>query len=124
MRIAMGLLRNKFGVYYVRKKVSKRLERAVAQELRNGKERQSFLKRSLKTKRLDEAKRRAPAVLLEMNGVISRAEARLADKPARTTLGQPEPQRGLEACADFCQLYARARVMGFYIILRARRLNW
>jgi hypothetical protein len=25
---------------------------------------------------------------------------------------------------DFCDMYARARVMGFYIILRARRLNW
>jgi hypothetical protein len=24
---------------------------------------------------------------------------------------------------DFCDMYARARVMGFYIILRARRLN-
>jgi hypothetical protein len=24
----------------------------------------------------------------------------------------------------FCDMYARARVMGFYIILRARRLNW
>jgi integrase len=93
MRIAMGLLRNKFGVYYVRKKVPKRLERAVAQVLRNGKERQSFLKQSLRTKKLDEAKRWAPAALLELNGIISGAEARLADKPARTTLSQSEITR-------------------------------
>jgi hypothetical protein len=35
----------------------------------------------------------------------------------------------MELCADavtdaFCDMYARARVMGFYIILRTRRLNW
>ena len=31
---------------------------------------------------------------------------------------------GLKAWPEFCDMYARARVMGFYIILRARRLNW
>ncbi len=31
---------------------------------------------------------------------------------------------GAATCLAFLHMYARARVMGFYIILRARRLNW
>jgi hypothetical protein len=93
MRVAMGLLRNKYGVYYVRRKVPKRLERAVAQVLRNGKDRQTFLKQSLRTKALPDAKRKAPAVLLEFGGVIARAEALAAEKPLRTTLSQSEIER-------------------------------
>jgi hypothetical protein len=48
----MGLLRNKHGVYYVRKKVPKQLEHAVARVLGEGKERRTILKKSLRTKEL------------------------------------------------------------------------
>jgi hypothetical protein len=96
MRVAMGLLRNKHGVYYVRKKVPKRLERAVAQVLRNGKDRQTFLKQSLRTKALPDAKRKAPVVLLEFGGVIAQAEALATDKPLRTTLSHSEIERMAE----------------------------
>jgi hypothetical protein len=92
MRVAMGILRNKFGTYYVRKKVPKKLEAAVAQLLGNGKDRQAFLKESLKTKELNEAKRRAPAVFLKFDGLIARASSRVADLPRRE-LSQAEIDR-------------------------------
>jgi hypothetical protein len=67
----MGLLRNKHGVFYVRRKVPKPLEHAVAQVLGKGKERQTFLKQSLRTKEQQEAKRKAPAILMQLDSVLA-----------------------------------------------------
>jgi len=90
MPIAMGLLRNEHGVYYVRKKVPRRLERAVAQVLGKRKERQTFLKQSLRTKELHEARRKAPEVLLRFDSVLERARLAEEKQPLRTTLTQSE----------------------------------
>jgi hypothetical protein len=80
----MGLLRNKHGVYYVRKKVPKQLEHAVARVLGEGKERRTILKKSLRTKELQEAKRKAPAVLMQFDSLSAHAQRRLdRDRPDR-----------------------------------------
>jgi hypothetical protein len=59
MRLMMGLIKDRHGTYYARKKVPKRLEAAVAQVLANGKSRLSWLKKSLGTKMAHEANVRA-----------------------------------------------------------------
>jgi len=58
----MGLMRDRHGTYYARKKVPARLQAAVARVLAQGKERQSFLKKSLGTKDLKAANVRAKPV--------------------------------------------------------------
>jgi hypothetical protein len=47
MRVFMGIVRNRHGVYEARKKVPKRLEHPTAQVLGVSKTRQSWLKKSL-----------------------------------------------------------------------------
>ena len=47
MRVLMGLIKDRHGTYYARKKVPKALEAAVARVLANGKLRQPWLKKSL-----------------------------------------------------------------------------
>src|SRR5436305_13794916 len=49
MRARMGLHKNEHGIWQVRRKVPKRLEQAVARVLENGKKRQPWLSRSLRT---------------------------------------------------------------------------
>jgi len=93
----MGILKNKYGVYYVRKKVPKRLEQAVAQLLGNGKPRQAFLKKSLDTKNLQDAKRRAPAVLMQFSATLAQAHALLVERPLRTTVSKRE----IDLIADY-----------------------
>jgi integrase len=93
MRVGMGLLRSKSGTYYVRKKVPKQLEQAAARALDNGKDRQTFLKKSLRTKDLAEAKRKAPAVLMQFDGVLARATALASAQPLRAVLAQSEIDR-------------------------------
>src|SRR5262245_32022588 len=96
MRALMGLIRNKFGVYQARKKVPRRLEQAVAQVLGQPKARQSWLKRSLGTKDLSEAKRRVKAVQIEFDRTLERASALLAGRPVRATLSPIEIKRMAE----------------------------
>jgi uncharacterized protein DUF6538 len=55
VRALMGLMRDRHGTYYARKKVPERLQAAVARVLAQGKERQSFFKKSLGTKVLSQA---------------------------------------------------------------------
>jgi hypothetical protein len=74
MRVSMSLFRNEHGVWGVRKKVPKKLEDAVATVLGNGKKRQSWLQRSLRTKDRREAQRLAPPVLMEFDRVLANAE--------------------------------------------------
>jgi len=54
MYVGMGLIQNEHGVWIVRRKVQKRLQEAVARLLNNGKERQTFLQRSLGTRAFSE----------------------------------------------------------------------
>jgi integrase len=93
----MSLVQNEHGVWCVRKKVPKTLEQTVATVLSNGKKRQPWLQRSLRTKDKAEAKRLAPPVLMEFDRILADAEALLADRPLRTALNRREIQR----IADF-----------------------
>jgi hypothetical protein len=97
MRVSMSLYQNEHGVWCVRKKVPKRLEQTTAAVLGNGKKRQSWLKRSLKTKDKQQAKRLAPPVLMEFDRVLADAETFSAERPLRTTLDRREIKR----IADF-----------------------
>ena len=65
--------------------------------LGNGKKRQPWLQRSLRTKDKHEAKRLAPPVLMEFDSVLADAEALTAERPLRTTLDRRE----IERIADF-----------------------
>jgi integrase len=93
----MSSFQNEHGVWCVRKKVPKRLEQAVAVVIGNGKKRQPWLQRSLKTKDKQQAKRLAPPVLMEFDRILAEAEALLAERPLRTTLDRREIKR----IADF-----------------------
>src|SRR6476469_4412310 len=97
MRVSMSLYQNEHGVWCVRKKVPKRLEQTTAAVLGNGKKRQSWLKRSLKTKDKREAKRLALPVLMEFDRVLADAETFSAERPLRTNLDRREIKR----IADF-----------------------
>jgi hypothetical protein len=90
MRVSMSLFQNQHGVWCVRKKVPKALEQAVATVLGNGKKRQPWLQRSLRTKDKQEAKRLAPPILMELDRVLAEAEAsrggRQRGTPNKSTL--------------------------------------
>src|SRR5262245_44430622 len=90
MKAMNGVSKNRHGVYYVRKKVPKRLEQPTAEFLGNGKSRQVFLKRSLDTKDLREANIRAKPVLMEFDRILAQAEALTVQRPMRTTLAKRE----------------------------------
>nr|WP_291577401.1 DUF6538 domain-containing protein [Bradyrhizobium sp.] len=62
VRALMGLMKDRHGTYYARVKVPDRLQEAVARVLDNGKDRQSFLKKSLGTKDLKAANVRAKPI--------------------------------------------------------------
>jgi hypothetical protein len=96
MRVGMGLIRNEHGVWCARVKVKKDLQAAVALVLGCDKERQTFLKRSLRTKDKAEARRRLPPVLVQFNATLKEAEALVAAKPElplRANLSQAEIER-------------------------------
>jgi hypothetical protein len=92
----MGVSKNRHGTYYAIKKVPPRLEEATATVLGVSKQRQSFLKRSLRTKDLREANIRAKPVLMEFDRILSRAETLLGNRPPRSTLTQSEIDRMAE----------------------------
>ena len=93
MRVGMSLFQNEHSVWCVRKKVPEALEQAVATVLGNGKKRQPWLQRSLRTKDKQEAKRLAPPVLMEFDRILADAEASTAERPLRTTLDRREIER-------------------------------
>ena len=93
MRISMGIIRNKYGVYHVRKKVPKKLEEAVALATGTEKSRISWLKRTLSTKDLKTAKVRAVPVLMEFDRILAQAEALRTTRPLRTSLSEKEIER-------------------------------
>jgi integrase len=92
----MGLMRDRHGTYYARKKVPERLQAAVARVLDQGKERQSFLKKSLGTKDLKTANVRAKPALATFDRAFSEAEQLLAARPMRETLSATEIKRMAE----------------------------
>jgi hypothetical protein len=93
MRVLMGVVRDRHGTYYARVKVPDGLQEAVAQVLENGKARQAWLKRSLRTKNLQQANIIAKPVLMEFDRILARAKALLAEKPLRSSLSQSEIDR-------------------------------
>ena len=85
MRLLMGITKSRHGTtYYASKKVPERLQEAVAQVLNNGKARQVWLKRTLATKDVGEANRRAKAVQIEFDQILEQAQGLLAERPLRT----------------------------------------
>jgi integrase len=89
----MGILKNEHGVFYVRRKVPKRLQEATAMVTGASKSRQTWLKQSLKTKDKQQAKRLAPPVLMKFDRILAEAEASLADMPLRSSLEDREIER-------------------------------
>ncbi len=93
MRLLMGIVKDRHGTFYARKKVPKKLEAAVAQIIDPGKPRVSWLKRSLGTKDARQANARAKPVLMEWDQIIARAEASLKPLPLKASLSDHEIKR-------------------------------
>ena len=93
MRTLMGVLKDRHGTYYARKKVPKHLEAAVAKTTDAGKPRVSWLKVSLKTKDLRQANALAKAQLARFDRILAEAAASIAERPPRTSLTQRELER-------------------------------
>ncbi len=90
MPFGMGLNKNRHGTYEARKKVPQHLEEAVARVLDNGKPKQVWLKRTLATKDLAEAKRRVKAVQIEFDRILEQAQEMLTARPLRDRLSDAE----------------------------------
>jgi hypothetical protein len=97
MRLLMGISKDRHGTYYAIKQVPVRLQEAFAQVLKNGKARQSRLKRSLRTKDGAQANRIAKPVLIEFDRIIAQAEALQVERPLRSELSPRE----IEQIANF-----------------------
>ena len=93
MRVSMGIIRNNFGVYHLRKKVPKKLEEAVALVTAAAKPRVAWLKKTLDTKDPKAARVRAVPVLMEFDRILAQAEALNAERPLRTSLSDKEIER-------------------------------
>jgi hypothetical protein len=92
MRVGMGLIKNEYGVYHVRRKVPKGLEAATATVMGVPKERVSWLKETLGTK-AKQAKVLATPVMMKFDGILAQAEALLVEQPVRTELTEAEIKR-------------------------------
>jgi integrase len=82
----MHVIKDRYGTYYVQKRVPEHLQEAVAHVLDADEPRRVFLKKSLGTKSLKEAKAAAPHVMADFNRIIGEAEAHLKEQPLVTTL--------------------------------------
>jgi integrase len=92
-RVSMGIIKDRHGTFYVQRKVPERLQEAVARVLNSDETRRVFLKKSLGTKSLKEAKAAAPHVLADFNRTIAEAEALLKERPVLTTLTDAQIKR-------------------------------
>jgi integrase len=90
MRLLMGISKDRHGTYYARKKVPPALQEAVARVVGTGKARQTWLKRSLRTKDVETANRHALPVLMNFNRILDRAKELLAERPLRDGLTEAE----------------------------------
>jgi integrase len=93
MRVGMGLIKNEYGVWQVRKAVPRALREAVARVKGASKERVRFLKETLGTKDEKQAKLLAPPVLMKFDRILAQAEALLVEHPVRTELTEAEIKR-------------------------------
>jgi integrase len=82
----MHVIKDRYGTYYVQKRVPEHLQEAVAHVLDADEPRRVFLKKSLGTKSLKEAKAAAPHVMADFNRIIGEAEAHLKEQALVTTL--------------------------------------
>jgi integrase len=89
----MGILKNNHGVYYVRKKVPRGLEEAVARVTGASRSSISWLKQSLRTKDARQANVLAKPVLIEFDRILEQATKRLEAMPLRTDLSEQEIAR-------------------------------
>src|SRR5258706_14770942 len=90
MRVGMGLIKNEYGVYHVRRKVPKALEAAAARVIGAPKERVSWLKETLATKDEKRARVLAKPVMMKFDRILAQAEALLVEHPVRTELTEAE----------------------------------
>ncbi|WP_316189713.1 site-specific integrase [Bradyrhizobium sp. SZCCHNS1054] len=93
----MGIIKDRHGTYYVQRKVPGRLQEAVARVIDAGETRRVFLKKSLGTKNLKEAKAAAPHVLADFGRIIGQAEALLKEQPVVTVLSDAQIKRMAES---------------------------
>src|SRR3981081_2863784 len=93
MRVGMGLIKNEYGVYHVRRKVPKALEAATARAMGAPKERVSWLKETLGTKDEKQARVLAKPVMMKFDRILAQAEALLVEHPVRTELTEAEIKR-------------------------------
>lgn len=93
MRVSMGIVKNEYGVFHLRKKVPKELEETVALVTGAAKPRVAWLKKSLHTKDLKAAKVRAAPVLMDFDRILAKAEALNAERPLRASLSDKEIER-------------------------------
>jgi hypothetical protein len=93
MRVGMGLIKNEYDVYHVRRKVPKALEVATARAMGVPKERVSWLKETLGTKDEKQARVRAKPVMMKFDRILAQAEALLVEHPVRTELTEAEIKR-------------------------------
>jgi hypothetical protein len=77
-------------VWCVRKRVPARLQEAVARVQGAARGKQSWLKKSLRTKDKERAKVLAKPVMIEFDRVLAQAEALLIEHPVRTSLAESE----------------------------------
>lgn len=89
----MGIVRDRNGVCYARKKVPARLGEAVAMVLGTDRPRVAWLKRSLRTRDQREANITAKPVLMEFDAVLAKAAALLDAAPVRSSLSEREIER-------------------------------
>jgi integrase len=93
MRVLMGVIKNRHGVYCARRKVPPELAGAVARLTGSARERQSWLQRSLRTKDFREANIRAKPVLIEFDQILEKAKALTGPRQLRTELSDSEIKR-------------------------------
>ncbi len=97
MRTIMGVVKNRFGIYVVRKKVPAGLEEAVARIIGSDKQRASWLQRSLGTRDAKQANTAALPILMDFDATIAKAAASLNPLPRRECLSASE----IGAMADY-----------------------
>jgi integrase len=100
-RVGMGLIKNEYGVWNVRRKVPKVLEVATARVMGAPKERVSWLKKTLGTKDEKRARVLATPVMMEFDRIIAQAEALLVEHPVRTELTEIK----IKQIADYFYAY-------------------
>lgn len=93
----MGIIKNRHGVYCVRKKVPEKLAVAVALVTASDRPRVSWLQKSLNTKILAEAKVRAKPVLMRFDRILAEAKAREVERPPVSEL----PDRDITRMAEY-----------------------